>query len=208
LSLVDLKTPGQLWRYSKADFTAHIATIVITLLAGVELGVIAGVVVGLLLYLWRASRPHAAIVGRVPETEHFRNIDRHKVFTLPHVLSIRIDEALTYLNARWLEEYVLEEVADRPEVRQVILMCSAVNEVDASGLESLEAINHRLGDGGIGLHLSEVKGPVMDRLKRTHFVEELNGRVYLSQNRAFDELAKDTGEPPEPVDHYMARGLI
>lgn len=208
LSLVDLKTPGQLWRYSKADFTAHIATIVITLLAGVELGVIAGVVVGLLLYLWRASRPHAAIVGRVPETEHFRNIDRHKVFTLPHVLSIRIDEALTYLNARWLEEYVLEEVADRPEVRQVILMCSAVNEVDASGLESLEAINHRLGDGGIGLHLSEVKGPVMDRLKRTHFVEELNGRVFLSQNRAFDELAKDTGEPPEPVDHYMARGLI
>lgn len=208
LSLVDLKTPGLLWRYSKADFAAHIVTIAITLLAGVELGVIAGVAVGLLLYLWRASRPHAAIVGRVPETEHFRNVDRHKVFTLPHVLSIRIDEALTYLNARWLEEYVLEQVADRPKVRHVILMCSAVNEVDASGLESLEAINHRLGDGGIGLHLSEVKGPVMDRLGRTHFVEELNGRVFLSQNRAFDELASDTGEPPEPVDHYLARGLI
>lgn len=208
LSLVDLKTPGQLWRYSKADFTAHIATIAITLLAGVELGVITGVAVGLLLYLWRASRPHAAIIGRVPETEHFRNVDRHKVFTLPHILSIRIDEALTYLNARWLEEYVLELVADRPKVRHVILMCSAVNEVDASGLESLEAINHRLGDGGIRLHLSEVKGPVMDRLKRTHFVEELNGRVFLSQNRAFDELVKDTGEPPEPVDHYLARGLI
>src|SRR3546814_15700870 len=61
LSLVDLKTPGQLWNYSKADFTAHMATIVITLLAGVEMGVIAGVSVGLLLYLWRASRPHAAI---------------------------------------------------------------------------------------------------------------------------------------------------
>ena len=208
LSLVDLKTPGQLWRYSKADFAAHIATIGITLLAGVEMGVIAGVAVGLLLYLWRASRPHAAIVGRVPETEHFRNVDRHSVITVPHVLSIRIDEALTYLNARWLEEYVLEEVADRPDVRHVILMCSAVNEVDASGLESLEAINHRLGDGGIGLHLSEVKGPVMDRLKRTHFIEELNGHVFLSQNRAFSELAKNTGEPPDPVDHYLARGLI
>ncbi len=208
LSLVDLKTPGQLWRYSKADFAAHIATIGFTLLAGVELGVIAGVAVGLLLYLWRASRPHAAIVGRVPETEHFRNIDRHTVFTLPHLISIRIDEALTYLNARWLEEYVLEQVADRPEVRHVILMCSAVNEVDASGLESLEAINHRLGGGSIGLHLSEVKGPVMDRLKRTHFIDQLNGRVFLSQNRAFNELAKDTGKPPEPVDHYLERGLI
>ena len=207
LALVDLKTPGQLWRYSKGDFAAHVATIAITLAAGVELGVIAGVVVGLLLYLWRASRPHAAIVGRVPETEHFRNVERHRVFTVPHVLSIRIDESLTYLNARWLEEYVLEEVADRPAVRHVILMCSAVNEIDASGLESLEAINHRLIDAEIGLHLSEVKGPVMDRLQRTHFTAELNGRVYLSQNRAFGDLAKNGG-PPEAVPVDMARGMI
>ena len=207
LSLVDLKTPGQLWNYSKADFAAHMATIAITLLAGVELGVIAGVGVGLLLYLWRASRPHAAIVGRVPETEHFRNVDRHQVFTVPHVLSIRIDESLTYLNARWLEEYVLEEIADRPDVRHVILMCSAVNEIDASGLESLEAINHRMIDAGIGLHLSEVKGPVMDRLKRTHFVDELNGQVFLSQNRAFRELATNGGSPAEPIPD-AARGMI
>ncbi|WP_234003222.1 SulP family inorganic anion transporter [Erythrobacter sp. SAORIC-644] len=207
LSLVDLKTPGQLWNYSKADFAAHMATIAITLLAGVELGVIAGVGVGLLLYLWRASRPHAAIVGRVPETEHFRNVDRHKVFTVPHVLSIRIDESLTYLNARWLEEYVLEEIADRPDVRHLILMCSAVNEIDASGLESLEAINHRMIDAGIGLHLSEVKGPVMDRLKRTHFVEELNGQVFLSQNRAFRELSANGGPPVEPIAD-AARGMI
>lgn len=208
LSLVDLRTPQRLWHYSKADFTAHAATIGITLLAGVELGVIAGVVVGLLLYLWRASRPHAAIVGRVPETEHFRNVDRHKVFTVPHILSIRIDEALTYLNARWLEEYVLEQVADRVAVRHVILMCSAVNEVDASGLESLEAINHRLGDAKVGLHLSEVKGPVMDRLKRSHFIDELNGKVFLSQSKAFDSLVADDGSPPEPHDQYLARGLI
>jgi len=207
LSLVDLRTPGQLWNYSKADFAAHMATIAITLLAGVELGVIAGVGVGLLLYLWRASRPHAAIVGRVPETEHFRNVDRHKVFTVPHVLSIRIDESLTYLNARWLEEYVLEEIADRPEVCHVILMCSAINEIDASGLESLEAINHRMIDAGIGLHLSEVKGPVMDRLKRTHFVEELNGQVFLSQNRAFREISANGGPPAEPIAD-AARGMI
>ena len=199
LSLVDLKPPGQLWNYSKADFAAHMATIVITLVAGVEMGVIAGVGVGLLLYLWRASRPHAAIVGRVPETEHFRNVERHKVFTVPHVLSIRIDESLTYLNARWLEEYVLEEIADRPAVRHVILMCSAVNEIDSSGLESLEAINHRLIDADIGLHLSEVKGPVMDRLKRTHFVDELNGKVFLSQDRAFRDLAANGGPRSDAI---------
>lgn len=208
LSLVDFKTPRLLWAYSKADFAAHAATIGVTLLAGVEMGVIAGVGVGLLLYLWRASRPHAAIVGRVPGTEHFRNVERHKVLTLPHLLTIRVDESLTYLNARWLEEYVLEQVAERPALRHVVLMASAVNAIDASGLESLEAINHRLSDGGIRLHLSEVKGPVMDRLKRTHFLDELSGRVFLSQDQAFGELAHDTGEePPSPVPDE-ARGLI
>jgi len=208
LSLVDFKTPRQLWVYSKADFAAHAATIAITLIAGVELGVIAGVAVGLLLYLWRASRPHAAIVGRVPGTEHFRNVERHQVLTLPHLLSIRIDESLTYLNARWLEEYVLEQVAERPALRHVILMCSAVNAIDASGLESLEAINHRLADGGVKLHLSEVKGPVMDGLKRTHFVEELSGRVFLSQDSAFADLANDTGDDGGEADPLLARGLI
>ena len=208
LSLVDLATPVKLWRYSRADFTAHAATILVTLLAGVESGVIAGVGAGLLLYLWSASRPHAAIVGRVPETEHFRNVERHQVITVPHVLSIRIDEGLTYLNARWLEEYVLERVAEGPLVKHVILMCSAVNSIDASGLESLEAINHRLADGGIALHLSEVKGPVMDRLKRSHFLEELSGKLFLSQDRAFSDLSKDNGPEVEPVDHWYARGLI
>ena len=207
LSLVDLKTPGQLWTYSKADFSAHAATIVMTLVAGVELGVIAGVVVGLLLYLWRASRPHAAIVGRVPGTEHFRNVDRHEVITFPHVLSIRIDESLTYLNARWLEEYMLEQVAERPALRHVVLMASAVNAIDASGLESLEAINHRLADAGIDLHLSEVKGPVMDALQRTHFLDELSGRVFLSQDMAMVELACDNDADGHPCDPQAARGL-
>jgi SulP family sulfate permease len=144
----------------------------------------------------------------VPGTEHFRNVERHTVLTLPHLLSIRIDESLTYLNARWLEEYVLEQVAERPALRHVILMCSAVNAIDASGLESLEAINHRLADGGIKLHLSEVKGPVMDRLKRTHFVEDLSGRVFLSQDKAFADLALDTGKAPQVPIADEARGLI
>jgi SulP family sulfate permease len=129
------------------------------------------------------------------------------VLTLPHLLSIRMDESLTYLNARWLEEFVLERVAERPELRHVILMFSAVNEVDASGLESLEAINHRLMDGGIKLNLSEVKGPVMDRLHKSHFLEELSGKVYLSQDRAFSELAKDKDGFPLTEDD-IARAMI
>jgi len=211
LSLVDLKTPQTIWRYSKMDFSAMAATIGVTLLAGVEPGVIAGVGLSLALFLWRSSRPHAAIVGRVPETEHFRNVDRHKVFTDPRLLTIRIDESLTYLNARWLEEFILEQVAEQKTVRHVILMCSAVNAIDASALESIEAINHRLEDSGISLHLSEVKGPVMDRLKRSHFLEQLSGQVFLSQNAAYSALiaiADAEDEADTDPDKWMARGMI
>ncbi len=211
LSLVDLKTPRTIWLYSKTDFAAMAATIGITLLAGVEPGVIAGVALSLALFLWRSSRPHAAIVGRVPETEHFRNIDRHKVFTDPRILTIRIDESLTYLNARWLEEFILEQVADHKDVRHVILMCSAVNAIDASALESIEAVNHRLDDADIRLHFSEVKGPVMDRLKRSHFLDELSGKVFLSQNTAYDKLIEACNHQDasdDDQDLWKARGLI
>jgi len=211
LSLVDFKTPRTIWRYSKADFAAMAATIGVTLLAGVEPGVIAGVALSLALFLWRSSRPHAAIVGRVPETEHFRNVNRHKVFTDPRILTIRIDESLTYLNARWLEEFILEQVAEQKSVRHVVLMCSAVNAIDASALESIEAINHRLEDGGISLHLSEVKGPVMDRLKRSRFLDQLSGKVFLSQNGAYSALiaiADSEDKADNNTDPWMARGLI
>jgi sulfate permease, SulP family len=211
LSLVDFKTPLVIWRYSKPDFAAMAATIAVTLLIGVEPGVIAGVGLSLALFLWRASRPHAAIVGRVPETEHFRNIKRHKVFTDPRILTIRIDESLTYLNARWLEEFVLEAVADQPTLRHLILMSSAINAIDASALESLEAINHRLADSGVKLHMSEVKGPVMDALEKSHLLHDLTGKVWLSQNAAFNALiivADSDDQAQKPNDLWMARGLI
>ncbi len=211
LSLVDLKKPLQIWRYSKPDFAAMAATVLVTLFAGVEPGVIAGVALSLALFLWRASRPHAAIVGRVPDTEHFRNVKRHKVITDPRILTIRIDESLTYLNARWLEAFVLEAVSEQPQLKHLILMCSAVNGIDASALESLEAINHRLADGRIALHLSEVKGPVMDALQNSHFLDDLTGQVFLSQHAAYSALvaAADTENLPKSSDDFwFTRGLI
>ncbi|MGS4947388.1 SulP family inorganic anion transporter [Meridianimarinicoccus sp. RP-17] len=196
LSLVDFSILKKTWAYSRADFTAVAATITLTLLVGVEAGVTAGVILSIALHLYKTSRPHIAEVGQVPGTEHFRNIHRHKVITDPAVLTIRIDESLYFANARFLEDYVLDRVVGDDGLRHVILMCSAVNEIDMSALESLEAINHRLHDLGITLHLSEVKGPVMDRLKRCHFLSDLTGRVFLSQFDAAQELARLAAQPP------------
>ena len=184
LSLVDFGAVRRVFAYSKSDFAAMAATILVTLGRGVELGIVAGVVLSLLLHLYRTSKPHVAIVGQVPGTEHYRNVERHSVLTDPEILSIRVDESLYFANSRFLEDTIAAHVADRPKLRHVILMCSAVNAIDASALESLEEINRRLADSGIGFHLSEVKGPVMDRLKGTEFLEHLNGKVFLSQHEA------------------------
>ncbi len=189
LSLVDITVPRRIWRYSKIDFIAMAATILGTLFIGVESGVVLGIALSLLLHLYRTSRPHVAVVGNVPGTEHFRNVERHAVETVPEVLTIRVDESLYFANTRFLEDRIAELVAARPKLRHVVLMCSAINAIDASALESLEEINHRLRDAGITLHLSEVKGPVMDRLLRTDFVEQLSGKVFLSQYAAMKALS-------------------
>lgn len=190
LSLVDLSILRRTWAYSRADFAAVAATILLTLLMGVETGVASGVAISILLHLYKTSRPHVAEVGLVPGTQHFRNVLRHRVLTDPTLLTLRVDESLYFVNARFLEDLVQERVTEGCAIRNVVLMFSAVNEVDFSALESLEAINHRLKDMGVGLHLSEVKGPVMDRLKTTRFLSELNGRVFLSQYDAWCALAR------------------
>ena len=191
LSLVDLSILKTAWRYSRADFAAVFITVLLTLLVGVEVGVGAGVATSIALFLWKTSRPHVAEVGQVPGSQHFRNIDRHQVVTDPAIVTLRIDESLYFANARRMEELILDRVHNGDgQLRHVVLMCSAVNEIDLSALESLEAINHQLADLGVHLHLSEVKGPVMDRLKRSHFLDELSGEVFLSQNCAFQNLSQ------------------
>ena len=191
LSLVDFSILKKTWAYSKADFYAVSATILLTLGFGVEAGVSAGVLLSIGLHLYKTSRPHVAEVGLVPGTQHFRNINRHRVETDEGLLTLRVDESLYFVNAHFLEELILNRVAGNDALRHIVLMCSAVNEIDFSALERLEAINKRLGELGIGLHLSEVKGPVMDRLKTTHFLDELNGQVFLSQYDAWRALVTD-----------------
>ena len=189
LSLVDLSILKRTWAYSRADFAAVLATILLTLGFGVEAGVSAGVLLSIALHMYKTSRPHVAEVGLVPGTQHFRNVLRHKVETRPDTVVLRIDESLYFVNARFLETLIRNRLAGNSDIKHVVLMFSAVNEVDYSALETLEALNECLTDNGVGLHLSEVKGPVMDRLERADFLEHLNGRVFLSQFEAWQELA-------------------
>ena len=183
LALVDFSILKKTWIYSKADFAAVAATMSVTLIMGVELGVIAGILISILSHIYKSSRPHIAIVGQVPGTEHYRNVLRHDVLVNPQVLTIRVDESLYFANTRFLEDRIYSEVAKQSELKHVILMCSAVNAIDMSALESLELINERLKLGGIKFHLSEVKGPVMDKLEGTSLLTHLSGDIFLSQHQ-------------------------
>jgi sulfate permease, SulP family len=191
LSLVDFEILKSTWRFSKLDFIAVATTLLGTLLIGVETGLVMGVVTSLALFLFRASRPHIATVGLVPGTEYFRNVQRHDVLISPKLLCLRVDASMFFANARSVEDRINAEVATRPDLEHVLLQCSAVNDIDASALESLETIAARLNDAGIALHFSEIKGPVMDKLKNSHLLEHLHGRVFLTNYQAIQELTPE-----------------
>ncbi|CAN1547873.1 SUL1 Sulfate permease and related transporters (MFS superfamily) [Burkholderiaceae bacterium] len=199
LSLVDLTIFKRTWKYSKADFAAALSTFLVTLALGVELGLVTGVTVSLSLFLYRTSRPHIAEVGLVPGTEHFRNVLRHSVLVDPRLVSLRVDESLYFANSKALEDQINQAMATMPTLQHVVLLCSAINDIDASALESLELIESRLLSAGITLHLSEVKGPVMDRLKHTHFLHHLSGQVFLTHYQAIQALSPNLTSQTQSV---------
>lgn len=201
LSLIDLSILKKAWNYERSDFIAVLTTISITLLVGVEAGVACGVFASLALHLYKTSQPHMAVVGEVPGTEHYRNVLRHRVITHDEILSLRIDESLYFANAGFIEDRIYELLEDYPHTRHVILMCTAVNEIDLSALDALESINQRLQERDIRFHLSELKGPVMDVLKKTDFLQQLSGKVHLSQHlavRAIINGNKPAADSPPP----------
>ncbi|WP_111414546.1 SulP family inorganic anion transporter [Billgrantia lactosivorans] len=198
LSLVDFSAIRRTWAYSRSDATAMLMTMIVTLGQGVESGILAGVGLSLALHLYNTSRPHSAVVGRLPGTEHFRNVKRHRVETDSRLAILRVDESLYFANSRYLEDLVMSLASREPGLAHIVLACQAVNTIDASALESLEAINTRLRDAGVKLHLAEVKGPVMDRLKHTDFCRELTGRVFLSTFDAWRYLRGESQHLGQP----------
>jgi SulP family sulfate permease len=188
-SLVDVQAFFHTWQYNKSDALSLLVTFVAVLELGIETGILIGVALSLALYLWRTSRPHVAVVGRIGETEEYRNVLRHETTTYPHITALRVDESLYFPNAQYLESVVLEHTADNPDLEHFILVCSAVNFIDTSALEVLESLHQRLEDNGIGFYMAEVKGPVMDRLKHIGFVDELGtDRFFLTTHAAYEHL--------------------
>lgn len=189
-SLIDLKTLKEAWRYDRADALSLLATAVGVVALGVEVGILMGVALSLAVLVWRSSHPHMAVVGRVPGTEHFRNVERHAVQTVPGLLALRVDESLFFANATVVEDRVEALLTRDPSVRRVLLIFSAVNQIDSTALGVLTELERSLAIRGIEFMLAEVKGPVMDRLRSTELGRRLQGKVFLSVHAAFEDAVQ------------------
>jgi len=189
LGMVDFNTVSHTWKYSRADALSLLGTTLTVIIIGVEPGILVGVSISILTYLWNASNPHIAIVGRVEGTEHFRNIERYHVQTAPNIVFIRIDENLFFGNIQAVEETVHTILQQRPEVKNVVLLGAAINSIDSTALEVLCTLNTQIKGMRKKLHLAEIKGPVMDRLKNSDLISNLTGSTYLHAYEAFECLA-------------------
>ncbi len=188
IQLIEPAAIKKIFSFNQTDAVVFTVTFVSVLVLGVEAGVLIGILISFVLLIRSSSRPHIAVVGRVGETEHFRNVIRHEVRTSPKLLAVRIDESVFFVNTRFIESFLSHEIACRPDVEHVLLICTATNFIDTSGLEMLESTMDNLAEAGVTLHLAEVKGPVMDRLEQTAFYRRMKGKVFFTTDRAFLEL--------------------
>jgi SulP family sulfate permease len=187
--LVRIKHILHTWRYDGGDGMAELATLLGVLVFGIEQGITLGIILTIASHLRKTSQPHIAVVGRVPDTEHFRNIKRHSVETWHHLLLVRIDESITFANVSYIEDYLAGELKRQPNTRHIVLILSAVNDIDATALDALELFNQGLQASGKTLNLSEAQDKVMDKLEKTDFFEQLQpGKVFARTEDAVKAL--------------------
>lgn len=193
LGMLEMGILRTAWEYDRSDALAWSATCLGVLVLGVEAGVIVGVALSMGTLIWRASRPHIAVLGRIAGSEHFRNIDRYPGETRPELLVLRIDANLFFGNVEAVNQRIEGELAAHASARHLVLVMSAISSIDTTALMALSELNLSLKARAIGLHLAEVKGPVMDRLRHSTLLQQLNGKLFLSTANACDQLqiAKD-----------------
>lgn len=190
LGMLEWDTLRTSWQYDRSDALALVATAAGVIGLGVEAGVVVGVALSIGTMVWRASRPHIAVLGRIGTSEHFRNVERFpSAETQPSVLILRIDANLFFGNVDAVHARIEDELAQRPEVRHLVLMLASVSAIDTTALFALGEWNDELHRRNVTLHFSEVKGPVMDRLRESRLLQRLHGRLFLSTAIASEQLA-------------------
>lgn len=188
IQLVKPSTFRHAWRYDRREGAAMLGTAAGVLIFGVEVGIAVGVALSLMTLVWQSSHPHIAVIGRIENTEHFRNVCRHKVEVNKNVLMLRIDENLFFGNAESVSSEVLAVYRQHQDATELVLIMSSVSHIDVTAMAMLVDLIAALKSKGVRLHLAEVKGPVEDQLKDSEFFEKLSGEIFMTAFQAFEKF--------------------
>ena len=187
--LIDVRTWQRVWAFNKRDAIALILTFLAVLAVGIESGILVGAAASLILFIQRTSNPHCAIVGRLPESQFYRNVLRFETETWPEVVLLRVDASLYFANVKALQLRINQIVSEQDKLQHLVLIGTAINDIDFSALEALEEIQRTLADNDITLHLAAFKGPVLDRLDESGFLNHLGAeQLHQTTHGAMQQL--------------------
>lgn len=197
--LVDIKEAKHLWKTDRVDFVAFVLTAIATLTLGVEPGIGLGVVFSLLLVLYRLAYPHVAVLGRIPNTQTFRNIERFdQLVEDPAVLTVRFDSQLFFANSEIFKNTILKKVKEKPTIQTVVIDASGINNIDSSSVHMLLDLHYELQEKEIEVLFAEVKGPLRDKFHQSEVTEKLGtNRFFLTVAGAHDFLNNKNDSRPE-----------
>ena len=201
--LVDWEEARYLWRVDRRDFGLMALTFVATLTLGIELGILIGVIVSLIVVIYESSTPHTALMGRLPDTETYRNLKRNpEAMTRSHVVVVRMDANLYFPNVSTFRDLVLDLDVHDPALQAVVVDMYPVNQIDSTATHTLQKVIETCRRNGVALYLAGVKGPVKDVLDAAGLTDELGSdRFFLEVHDAVEaaEARAQRSDAPETV---------
>jgi sulfate permease, SulP family len=189
--LVNFKEPFELWKSDKGDFAMLIITFLGTLFLGVEEGIGLGVILSIGIIIFRTTRPHIAILGKVPGTEVYRNIDRFdQIEERRDIVVLRLDARLYFANLNFVQERIDEVVESyKPDIKGLVMNFESVNMVDSSAIHFIADLASSLKANNIDLVIANVKGPVRDKLFLSGLTDKIGpGNFTISVQQGVDVI--------------------
>lgn len=172
--LVDIKEVRHLWKIKREDLALLVITFMATLTMGVKQGVFAGIALSMVWFVIKTTRPHYAILGRLPGSNDYRNVRRNRTEDTGSTLVIRFDAQFYYGNVSFLKEKLRDaEAGMQASLKSIVIDASSINQLDSSADTALREIARDVTSRGIGLYLAGVKGPVLDVMDRSGLFKQL-----------------------------------
>lgn len=189
--LIDIAEAKHLWQANKTDFAMLLITFLATLTLGIELGIGTGVLLSLAAIIYKTSKPHVAVLGNVPNTSVYRNIDRYTdVIEREDTLIIRFDAQLYFANSNYFKETIERLVEEKgSNLKHIIISAESINSLDSSALHAIEDVIEEQNDAGRQIYFAGVKGPVRDAMKLGHLEEKITSdNFFLDVKHAVDYI--------------------